>query len=354
MRVRWSAVGVALVALAALVAGRLWLAEYAGALTAAARPSWRSRNVFDLSVLAPMLLPWAAVAVLAFALAWRSPHWWGRISLVATVPTALVTAFPPFGAQALVGAERVLVSGAPAWSALTVAAGLALAVAAARMLTRPGADVATSGVHLRFPLRDGKARLLVAEDRVRLLRPQPVTPGHQRVRELNNLAIPFGRIDTVDPVHLSGLPAAHPLPNGTAVPLSEGPGLRITGGGQEWLLPVERPDTIADLVRARAHAHPGRHAPAPTQEQWQQLMRRREAIRRSGTGKGSRAPRYYGPGTAVFGALTVASFVANDGWFGKLAGATVFGVCTLGCWLAWGSSRETVRLGEEWPEPPVG
>ncbi|MFF2083734.1 hypothetical protein ACFVVM_08145 [Nocardia sp. NPDC058176] len=354
MSVRWSVAGLLLVSIVAIVLGRLWLADHAGDLTAAVRPGWRSRTLVDSPMTLQLLLPWAGGAVVAFALLWRSPQLWARVSLLATVPTALITAFPPIGAKYLHGTERVVVSGAPAWSALTVAAGFLLAAAAGRVLTRPLAlDVAESGVRLRFRLRGNGARLIVAEDRIRLLRPRVIDPAHNRVKELNTLAIPFTRVESVGPVHLSGVPEFHRMPNGTAVALTEGPGLRITGSGQEWVLPVDDAESIADLVRARAHTRTGAVGPAPTPEQWQQAMQRRAAIRRSGSGKGSQAPRYYGLGVALFGALTAASFVANDGWFGKLAGATVFGLGALGCSVGWLSAHDAVRVGEEWPEPPT-
>ncbi|MDO3646207.1 hypothetical protein [Nocardia mangyaensis] len=352
--VRWSVAGLLLSSIVAIVVGRVWLVDYASELTAAVRPGWRSRPVIEASTIAQMLLPWAGAAVVGFALLWRSPQLWARISLVATVPAGLITALPPFGAKYLHGAQRVAVSGAPVWSVLTVVAGFALAVAAGRVLTRPLAiDVAQSGVRLRFRLRGNGARLIVAEDRVRLLRPRVVDPAHQRVRELNALAIPLARVESVSSVHLCGTPEFHRLPNGTAVALTEGPGLRITGAGQEWVLPVEDAESVAQLLRARTHSRTGDAGPAPTTEQWQQAMHRRAAIRRSGSGKGSQAPRYYGLGVALFGALTVASFVANDGWFGKLAGATVFVLGALWCSVGWRSARDAVRVGEEWPEPPV-
>ncbi|RBO96165.1 hypothetical protein [Nocardia puris] len=73
-------------------------------------------------------------------------------------------------------------------------------------------------------------------------------------------------------------------------------------------------------------------------------MRHRERIRAAGRGKGSRTPGAYRFGTFLFAALTVAHFVANESWFGKIAGAVMFAAGALGRAVGWSSAAERLRI----------
>ncbi|MBF6236932.1 hypothetical protein IU474_07555 [Nocardia otitidiscaviarum] len=348
---RWSTAVALLAAAAAVLLGRLLIADYAREVADATRP-WRSSMRYGSVELAGLLWPWLVAALVALVAVRHSPQLWARVSLVASVPVGLLTAVPPLGSSGLRGGERVFASAAPVLSAVAVAAIFLLVGGAGRALTRPlAADIVDSAVRLRFRLRDaGRTRFVIAGDLVRLLRPRPVHATQRRAPELNHLAIPFARIESVTVVHLDGARDSHPLPNGTALPLSEGPAVRVVGAGQEWLLPLDEAEAVASLLRARIRACSRTSDPAPTSAQWQAAMRQRESIRASGTGKGSRAPSYYRLGTILFTALTVASFVANESWVGKVAGAFFFGLGALGCGVAWSNAADAVRLAEQWPE----
>ncbi len=148
---------------------------------------------------------------------------------------------------------------------------------------------------------------------------------------------------------LHSLSAAH----GTVLPLSEGSAVRLTGSGQQWVVPIADGDRVAELIRERVPARTSSEVSTPTAEQWRAAMRKRELIRKSGTGKGVRAPSDYRSGFILFTALAVASFDANEGWVDKSAGALVFGIGAVGCLMAWRNAAAVMRLAEEWPQFPA-
>ncbi|MEY8038570.1 hypothetical protein AB8O55_04115 [Saccharopolyspora cebuensis] len=163
---------------------------------------------------------WIAVAALIWTADLRAPRRWPGWALLAAVAAAIAAAHP----VALPG----LVLG-------PVVTGLA-----ARRLTRPlGPDLAERDHEVPVPLRSA-GTLLIGRDRAVLTRRR----GHLRQ------ALPLAELRLAQPGRLAE-PERWPLPGGAVLDLPAGPAVRLVAAGQQWVLPVDEPGLVADVVRRR-------------------------------------------------------------------------------------------------------
>ncbi|MFS8101902.1 hypothetical protein LFM09_32720 [Lentzea alba] len=192
---------------------------------------WKSFT--DNAVGWPMLL-----AVVLFVVFWWMTTAWPKIALVPSVPTA-------FGG-AILGLIDGWENAATAITAPFVAFGLAWL--AARIVSWPVTDdVRRSAVEIAVGLRGG-GRLRVQSRRLLL---DKLPPAVHHMSPIGRVAIRFDRISVVEAgvVHT---PAQWRLANTSELTLMPGQVLRVIGGGQEWLLPVDDATALRQLVVERA------------------------------------------------------------------------------------------------------
>ena len=218
---------------------------------------WRDRHDgrFDLAggfrdSLTETVVLWpTALALVLLVVFWWMTTAWPKIALVPSVPAA-------FGGLVLglIDGWQHAVSGVAA-----PLAAFGLAWLAARVVTRPvTGDLRRSAVEVAVGLRGG-GRLRVQSRRLLLDQlPPPVHPASPAGR----VAIRFDRISSVEAgvVHT---PAQWRLANTSELTITPGPVLRIIGGGQEWLLPLDDSGDVGLLVseRSTARARPALRPP---------------------------------------------------------------------------------------------
>lgn len=288
------------------------------------------------------------LALLLFAANWWRTTLWPWIALVPAVPLFVASIASP-------GLETL-------FAALGVAAAWGLALPAGKVATRPVTPrVAGSAFEVAFTARGG-TRLLAQSRRLvvdRLLAPNdPKTP-------LWRLAIPYDRITLVEAGEVVGNPTTWELPNSSVVPLSPGPALRVVGGGQQWLLPLDDAADVVEVVarRVAARARPGQQ-PTPDGGAWRVARAAWEcgspqprpgvwpATRQRAKAPHVRHLRIVGAALMLgMAALSIAELVA-DGGTGYLVGGLLFGVLGAIAAVTWRRFERALRIAEENPRPP--
>ncbi|MGW6933767.1 hypothetical protein ACWGE0_27180 [Lentzea sp. NPDC054927] len=282
------------------------------------------------------------VAFLLFAGLWWMTVAWPRIAFLPTVPVAL--------AGILAGGQKsVLALAAPA-----VAWGLAWT--AAKVVSWPvTGDVRRSAVEVAIGLRGG-GRLRVQSRRLLLDKLPP--PKHAE-SPVGRVAIPFDRITHVEAGAVRTA-AQWRFGNTSELTISPGPVLRVIGGGQEWLLPVDDIDKATRLVveRSKARAKPD---PRPELEstRWSSAKKLWDL-----QGKQSMTPNLKKVRHGTHHTMLVLSVLTavmagyavfrifTDSW-GFLIGVLFFGGVSYGMARAWASMGATQKLAEENPRPPM-
>lgn len=370
MLMRWLAAGPLLVGgLLGVPVGLVALSAWVGERAWEAFAETYDLRALDLAgLIAPSLrglglglLPYVGLAIVLLVILRESPQHWRRVTFLFTVPTALICAitmpfFSILAGRYLSGTPALLAESAPAWCGVAVVLGWLLARFAGRMLTRPlASDVARTRfdvlVTARTPGRT-KVRLVIGDDRVRLI-------GLPATRRPRSLSIAFGRLDYVQPGHLTGTGqgATWQLPNGSALPLSDGQVVRIVGSDQQWLVPVdEDAGALAEFLAERRSARPlPEPAPPPVDAEWQSAQHtmhvEQQGQKRRAFRAGSRSRHVFLVAAILIAAGMVMSVSAAEGW-AKLTNALVPGLLSAGLFLFWRKLDRANRLVEEWPREP--
>ncbi|GAA3868234.1 hypothetical protein GCM10022243_37380 [Saccharothrix violaceirubra] len=295
--------------------------------------------------LSPGHLPALAVGLVLFALAWWRTSTWPLIALVPMAP--LVMSGVGFGSgQALI----TLVGAGLAWGTAWLAG---------RAVSRPvTAAVGGSAVEIVIGLRGG-ARLRVQSRRLLLDRlPAPNTAGMP-----TRLALPLDRVEFVQAGGVAGGPTPWQLPNSAVLLVPPGPVVRIVGGGQQWLLPVDDADAVAAALTRRVAVR-ARPRPAPPEDSgrwhlaktaWKSgpAAPRRGATpvpHRAGSAHGRHLRLVVGALMVVMGGYSTTRLFAGAG-LGHLFGVLLFGVAGLVTMATWYGGEAAHRLAEENPRP---
>ncbi|MEV6242037.1 hypothetical protein [Lentzea sp. NPDC051838] len=290
---------------------------------------------------------WPVVlALLLFAALWWMTTAWPRIALVPSAPIAFM------------GILTGLIDG---WQ--KIAAGVAapaiawgLAWLAAKIVSWPltGA-VRRSPVEVAIGLR-GEGRLRVQSRRLLLDKLPP--PRHPE-SPVGRVAIPFDRISHVEAgvVHA---PAQWRFGNTSELALSPGPVLRVIGGGQEWLLPVDDVEATMRLVIERTDVR-AKQDPRPPLEnsRWTNAKKLWELQDKQSMSPNTQKVKHgMHHGMLVLSAMTAAMagyavYRMFTGSWGFLFGVLFFGGISYGMARAWASLGATQKLAEENPRPPT-
>lgn len=217
----------------------------------------------ELLVLGQVLGVLYTVILVLLIILRHSPRTWPKLALIATVPISLGTlvTYDDFPSENPPSAFERFVVGTPFLTgAVAIAIGLAASYAAARILTSPLAlDVVNGKLDLTIRLR-GKGRLRIRHDRLMLdkLRfpggaPRQGPPKYST--RVTQLGIDLRDVHKVETGQFdSATEYAHP--NGATQPLSPGPGLRVVGTHQQWLLPLDDPEAVSAAINRRIAAAP--------------------------------------------------------------------------------------------------
>ncbi|MET9231903.1 hypothetical protein [Lentzea sp. NPDC003310] len=284
------------------------------------------------------------VAVLLFVVLWWMTSAWTRLAWLPSVPVALVgIASPRSGEQAVLAVATPLLAWGLAWLA-------------ARIVSWPvTGDVRRSPVEVLVRLRGG-GRLRVQSRRLLL---DKLPPPRHATSPVGRVAIRFDRISHVE-VGVVSSPAQWWFGNTSELTITPGPVLRVIGGGQEWLLPVDDTATTLRLVRERAAAR-AKAEPRPPLEssRWANAKVLWDLGRSQPLRPNLKKVRH---GThhlmLVLTALTAAMagyavFRMFSGSWSFVFGALIFGGVALGTALAWASTGAGLRLAEENPHSPL-
>lgn len=300
-------------------------------------------------------LLWTLVAGWAL---WRGawvPRRWPWLSLLAVVPCSIVSSFtapreavgPQWALSVLDGRIPVVLCG--------ILAALALSVLGRRWWIRtPHAGLGETPVEVPVRLDSpGSGRILVERDRLVLALNRGGSGGHVRH------AMPLVDLDLAQPGEVGGhQPGTWPLPGGQPFRIRRGPVLRVVAGGQQWLLHVDDPVTLADLIRRRSVlARPLPTGPA-TVEDWHRLrtraVRLTTTVREGSLARGFPALRLpIGTAVTMLGSLLVAEAagrgIIDPGLLVVTAVALLIGLGLLGDWYR---IRRILRTAEQNPLPP--
>ncbi|MFD4640618.1 hypothetical protein ACFWN2_25105 [Lentzea sp. NPDC058436] len=287
-----------------------------------------------------------ALALVLLVVFWWMTTAWPKIALVPSVPAAfggLVFGLLDGGEHAAAGVAAPLVAFGLAWLA-------------AQVVTRPVRDdVRRSAVEVAVGLRGG-GRLRVQSRRLLLDRlPPPVHP----MSPIGRVALRFDRISSVEAGDVR-TPAQWRLANTSELTITPGPVLRIIGGGQEWLLPVDDADGVGLLVsrRSRARAKPD---PRPPLEDgsWFHAKLLWDLAGQEPPVRNDRKVNHGNRWSALLiSALTTPMTlysvyrIFTDGWY-YLVGLLFFGIIA---WIAthvWFRQGVTYKLTEENPVSPL-
>lgn len=178
------------------------------------------------------------LAVVLLVVFWWMTTAWPKIALVPSVPATfggLIFGLLDGWEHAVSGVAAPLVAFGLAWLA-------------ARVVAWPvTGDVRRAAVEVSVGLRGG-GRLRVQSRRLLLDElPPPVHP----MSPIGRVALRFDRISSVE-VGVVHSPAPWRLANTSELTVMPGPALRIIGGGQEWLLPIDDAADVGRLVSERA------------------------------------------------------------------------------------------------------
>jgi len=284
------------------------------------------------------------VALLLFVVLWRTTTVWPRIALVPSGFIAvggLITA----GFNELVSTAASLAAPLVAWT---------LAWLAARVVSWPvTADVRRSPVEVPVRLRGG-GRLRVQSRRLLLDKlPAPV----HAAATVNRVAIRLDRITHVE-VGVVHTPAVWRFGNTSELTIAPGPVLRVIGGGQEWLLPVDDAEALHRLVTERAdHRAKPDPRPALDSNRWSTAkpMWNLEGDPAQRNTQKVQSGHHW---LLVLSALTTAMAlfavyrVFTDSW-GYLFGVLLFGGIGCATVSAWSGAVTNQKLAEENPRSPL-
>ncbi|MCR3754545.1 hypothetical protein [Lentzea californiensis] len=284
------------------------------------------------------------LALLLFVVLWWMTAAWTRIALLPSVPVAFV------GLVAGTGWEKSLLSVATplvAWG---------LAWLAAKAVTWPvTGDVRRSAVEVLIGLRGG-GRLRVQSRRLLL---DKLPPPRHKESPVGRVAIPFDRIGHVE-AGLVTSPAQWRFGNTSELTITPGPVLRIIGGGQQWLLPVDDVEQAMRLVleraKVRAKADP---RPPLDSSRWANAKRLWD-LSPSQPMQPNQQKVKHGMHHVmlVLSVLTAAMagyavFRAFTGSWSFVFGALIFGGVSYGTARGWASLGATMKLAEENPHSPL-
>lgn len=296
-----------------------------------------TKHLTDLNGFWPVPL-----ALLLFAGLWWMTVAWPRIALLPTAPVALVGIFTGGQRSAL-----ALAAPAVAWG---------LAWAAAKIVSWPvTGDVRRSAVEVAIGLR-GDGRLRVQSRRLLLDKLPP--PKHAE-SPVGRVAIPFDRISHVEAGSIR-TPAQWRFGNTSELTISPGPVLRVIGGGQEWLLPIDDVDRALRLVveRSRVRAKPDPR-PALESTRWSHAKKLWDLRGKQSMTPNLKKVKHGAHHTMlVLSAITAAMAgyavfrIFTDSW-GFLFGVLFFGGVSYGTARTWASIGAAQRLAEENPQPPT-
>ncbi|MFJ8963382.1 hypothetical protein ACIRG5_28755 [Lentzea sp. NPDC102401] len=273
-------------------------------------------------------VPWVATAFAGVAgVVWllnrNVPRTWGRLALL-PVPMSVLW---------------LLGKGGYVWIPVLLVLCPLLGHLGGRMF-RLGAHLGHK-VEVRVPLRNG-ASLYVQRDRL----VHKLNKSHDG--GVHPQAMWLGDVTLVQP-GTSPDSEMWRVPGGIEMLVGKSPMLRLVAGPQQWILPVEQPGEVAELIRSRS----GSPVP-PTHmsiEEWREL--RHWAVRRTtGTDRGNY--KTVGIGWRLF----VASFTGNFAWMFISLGLVVWGgiliTVPLTTWLLadWWRVRRRMRVAEHNVLPP--
>lgn len=273
----------------------------------------------------PRIAPaFAGVAGVVWVLNRNVPRTWGRVALL-SVPVSVIW---------LIGKGGYL------WIPVLLVLCPVLGYLGGRMF-RLGAHLGRN-VEVRVPLRDG-ASLYVQRDRL----VHKLNKSHDG--GVHPQAMWLGDLTLIQPGTSPDL-RAWPVPGGIRMPVGNSPMLRLVARPQQWILPVTRPDELAELIRSR------QGTPAqPTSmsyEEWRQL--RSWAVRQT---TANRRGNYT---TAGIGwRLLAASVAANFAWsFLSIGlrfwvGILITAALTAGLLADWWRVRKRMRVAEHHVLPPA-
>lgn len=286
------------------------------------------------------------VAFLLFAGLWWMTAAWPRIALLPSAPVAFVGIL----SGATGGWQK------PALAVATPVVAWGLAWLAAKIVSRPiTRDVRRSAVEVAVGLRGG-GRLRVQSRRLLLDKLPP--PRHPE-SPVGRVAIRFDRISHVEAgvVHT---PAQWQFGNTSELTITPGPVLRVIGGGQEWLVPVDDVEATTRLVveRAKVRAKPDPRPPLES-TRWSNAkklwdLQGAQPIRPNQQ-KVKHGMHHV---MLVLSVLTAAMagyavFRIFTGSWSFLFGVLFFGGVSYGTARVWASIGATQKLAEENPRPPV-
>ena len=285
------------------------------------------------------------LALLLVAGLWWMTAAWPRIALLPSVPVALG------------GVLSGLIDGwqKTALAAATPFVAWGLAWVAARIVSRPvTASVRRSAVEVVIGLR-GKGRLRVQSRRLLL---DKIPPPRRKESPVGRLAIRFDRISHVEAGVLH-TPAQWWLGNTSELTLTPGPVLRIIGGGQEWLLPVDDVEQalrlVVDRAKVRAKADP---RPPLESSRWVNAKKLWDLDRAQPMQPNQEKVKHgMHHVMLVLSVLTVAmagyaAFRMFTGSWSFVFGVLFFGGVSYGTARAWASMGAAQKLAEENPRPP--
>ncbi|MCG8923094.1 hypothetical protein [Lentzea sp. CC55] len=283
------------------------------------------------------------VALVLFAALWWMTTAWPRIALLPSAPLAFTGLFSGTFDKTLLAVAAPAV----AWG---------LAQLAAKSVSWPlTRDVRRSAAEVVVGLR-GEGRLRVQSRRLLL---DKLPPPLQKGSPVGRVAIRFDRIKHVEAGAVRTA-AKWRLGNTSELTITPGPVLRIIGGGQEWLLPVDDVETTARLVLERAEAR-SKAEPRPPMDssRWtsaKHLWKLQDApVLRPNLQKVRHGAHHM---MLVLSALTTAmagfaAFRMFTGDWTFVFGALFFGGVALGSVLSWASIGATQKLTEENPRSPL-
>jgi hypothetical protein len=284
------------------------------------------------------------VALLLFVVLWWMTAAWTRIALLPSAPVAFI------GLLTGTGWEKSVLSVATplvAWG---------LAWLAAKVVSWPvTGDVRRSAVEVLVGLRGG-GRLRVQSRRLLL---DKLPPPRHKEAPVGRVAIRFDRISHVEAGFVNS-PAQWRFGNTSELTITPGPVLRIIGGGQQWLLPVDDVETVMRLVLARAEVR-AKADPRPPLEstRWANAKKLWD-LGRSQPMQPNQQKVKHGMHHVmlVLSGLTAAMagyavFRAFTGSWSFVFGALFFGGVSYGVARGWASIGAALKLAEENPHSPL-
>ncbi|MFI6099048.1 hypothetical protein ACIA8G_26140 [Lentzea sp. NPDC051213] len=289
-----------------------------------------------------------ALAVVLLVVFWWMTTAWPKIALVPSVPAAV--------GGGIIGLFDGWENAASAATAPFVAWGFAWL--ASKVVSWPvSEDVRLGAVEVATGLRGG-GRLRVQSRRLLL---DKLPPPRHFMSPIGRVAIRFDRITSVEAGDVR-TPAPWRLANTSELTLMPGPVLRVIGGGQEWLLPVDDAEALARLVtdRATVRAKPDPRPPLES-ERWFHAKLLWDLAdqepRRPNIQKVNHGNRW---AALIISALTTPMALYSvfhlfaDGWsWGRLVAILFFG---LTAWIAthvWFRQGVVYKLTEENPVSPT-